>query len=83
MTFFGFEYVCVEGEIFEDTEKATSFGKHIPISVSLLRNLIQELIFLRDPNPRDLVPTFIDALQTLAMQSKAQLNELRSVWNRN
>ena len=33
---------------------------------------MQETIFLCDPNSRDLVSSFIDALENLATQSKAQ-----------
>ena len=47
-------------------------GKHVPISVSISSNLIAKPIFLYNSNPRDLVESFIDAVEGLATQSKAQ-----------
>ena len=44
-----------------------------PISVSISSNLIQEPIFLCNPNPCDSVSSFIDALENVATQSKAQM----------
>ena len=41
-----------------------------PVSIS--SNLIQEALFLCNPNPRDLVSSFIGASENLATQSKAQ-----------
>ena len=35
--------------------------------------MIHEIIFLCNPNPHDLVSSFIDALENLDTQSKAQL----------
>ena len=61
---FDFESISVENEDFEDTETAPKIGKHIPVSVSLLSNLMQKLIFLCDLNPRDLVSSFINPLAT-------------------
>ena len=63
MAIFDFESICVEDDNFKDTETTTSIGKHIPISVSISSHLIEEPIFFSDPNPRDLVSSFIDALR--------------------
>ena len=73
MAIFDSESISVEDERFEVTETTTSFGKHIPTTVSISCSLIQEPIFPCDPNPRDLVSSFIDALENLATQSKAQM----------
>ena len=70
---FDFESICVEVEDFEDTEPTTRIGKQDPVSVSTLSNLIQGAIFLCNPNHRDLVSSFIDALQNLATQRTAQM----------
>ena len=83
LAIFDFESICVEDESFKDTETTTWIGKHIPISVSIPSNLIQEPIFLCDPTPRDLVLSSIDALENLATQNTANENELPSNWNRN
>ena len=50
-------------KIFKDTETTSRIAKHIPISVSISSNLIQKPIFLCDPNPRDLVSSFVEALE--------------------
>ena len=48
-------------------------GKHVPISVSILSDLISEPIFLRNANPHHLISPFLTALEGLATQSKAQM----------
>ena len=70
---FDFESICIPEEIFENTETTTWIGKHVPISVSITSNLIAKAIFLGNSNPRDLVESFIDAVEHLATQSKAQM----------
>ena len=72
MAIFDFESFYVEDENFKDTEATAWIGKHIPISVSILSNFIQECNFVHVPNPRDLVSAFIDALEKLAAESKAE-----------
>ena len=56
-----------------NTETTTWIGKHVPISVSISSNLIAQPIFLCNSNPRDLVESFIDAVEGLATQGKAQM----------
>ena len=70
---FDFESICIPEEKFKDTETTTWIGKHVPISVSISSNLIAHPIFLCNSNPRDLVESFIDAVEGLATQSKAQM----------
>ena len=70
---FDFESICIPEEQFKNTKTTTWIGKHVPISVSISSNLIAKLIFLSNSNsPRDLVESFIDAVEGLATQSKAQ-----------
>ena len=69
---FDFESLCIQEEKFKNTETTTWIGKHIPISVSISSNLISMPIFLCNSNPRNLVDSFIDALEGLAKQSKSQ-----------
>ena len=69
---FDFEIICVKDEKFKDTETTTWAGKHIQISVSIPSNLIQEPMFVCNLKLRDLVSSFIDAVENLAEQSKAQ-----------
>ena len=70
---FDFESICIPEEKFKNTETTTWIGKHVPISVSISSNLIAKPIFLCNSSPRDLVESFIDAVEGLATQSKAQM----------
>ena len=70
---FDFESICIPEEKFKNTQTTTWIGKHVPISVSISSNLIAEPLFLCNSNPRVLVESFIDAVESLATQSKAQM----------
>ena len=70
---FDFESICIPEEKFKNTETITWIGKHVPISVSISSNLIAKPKFLCNSNPRDLVESFIDAVEGLATQSKTQM----------
>ena len=70
---FDFESICVKDEQFRDTVTTRWIGKHVPISVSISSNLIETPIFLCNSSPRDLVESFVDALESLAAKSKAQM----------
>ena len=70
---FDFESICIPEEKFKNTETTTWIGKHVPISSSISSNLIAKPIFLCNSNPRDLVESFIDAVEGLATQSNAQM----------
>ena len=68
-----FESICISEENFKNTETTAWIGKHYPISVSISSNLIATLIFLCSSNPRNLVASFIDVVDGLATQKKAQM----------
>ena len=51
-------------------------GKHIPISVSICSNAVNEPIFLCNSDPHHLVISFIGALENLALQSKTIMKNL-------
>ena len=68
-----FESICVQEESFSDTKPTTWIGRHVPISVSISSNLLEEPIFICNSDPHHLVPCFIGALETLASQSKAKM----------
>ena len=70
---FDFESICIPEEKFKNTETTTWVGKYVPISVSISSNPIATPIFLCSSKPRDLVESFIDAVEGLATQSKAQM----------
>ena len=79
---FDFESICIPEEKFENTETTTWIGKHVPISVSISSNLIAKPIFLCNSNPRDLVESFIDAVEGLATQKQSS-DEIEISGNRN
>ena len=69
---FEFESICVKEETYKETEITKWVGKHVPILVSILSNLITEPIFLCNSDARQLVLSFVSALEGLATQSEAQ-----------
>ena len=66
MAICGFESICVQMDELHDTNTTTRICKNIPISVPVSSNLIEEPIFLYNSNARDLVESFVDALDGLA-----------------
>ena len=70
---FDFESISVQEDNIHDTDTTTWTSKHVPIFVSVSSNMIKESILLCNSNPRDLVESFVDDLDGLATQSKAQL----------
>ena len=71
---FDFESICVKKSFLFDTETTTWVGKHEPISVSITSNLLQEPIFICDPDPHSLVSTFVTTLANLAKKSKLKMS---------
>ena len=76
LAIFDFESICVQEETFRDTITTTWIGKHVPISVSIPSNLVEEPIFLCNSDPHHLVASFVGFLENLASQSKAKMKKL-------
>ena len=76
LAIFDFESICVQEETFRDTNTKSWIGKHVPISVSICSNLVEEPIFLCNSDPHHLVASFIGVLENLASQSKAKMKNL-------
>ena len=70
---FGFQSICTREDDFKDTETTGWIGKRVPIFVSISSNLLQDPIFICNSNPRDIESSFVNALENLAAQSKAQM----------
>ena len=83
MTVLDFESNCVEDGTFKDTKTTTWTGKHISNLISISSHLIQKPILLCNPNLRDLVSSFKDAIDNLATQKSSQENELFPKRNHN
>ena len=75
LAIFDFESICVQEESFEDTDTTKWIGKHIPISVSISSKLVKSQFFCNSV-AHHLVTSFIDALENLALQSKAIMKNL-------
>ena len=73
MAVFDFELICVPSNELKDTNTTTWIGKHEPISLSISSNLLEELIFLCNKDPKILIVSFVEALEELASKSKAKM----------
>ena len=70
---FDFESICVPTEELKETQTTTWIGKHVPISVSISSNLIDEPIFLYNKDPQNLIIDFVSNLELLAEKSKLEM----------
>ena len=61
-----FESICVSTEELKETLITTWNGNHVPVSISILSNLIDEPIFLHNKDPQSLITDFISNLELLA-----------------
>ena len=73
---FDFESICVQEEAFRDKITTTWIGKHVPISVSISSNIVEEPISLCNSDPHHLVASFIGVLENLASQSRAKMKNI-------
>ena len=55
MAIFDFESISVLTEELKEAQTTTWIGKHVPISVSMSSNLIDEPIFLYNKDPQNLI----------------------------
>ena len=76
LAIFDFESICVQEVTFRDAKTTTWIGKHVPISVSISTNLVEEPIFLCNSDPHHPIATFIGALESSASQSKAKMENM-------
>ena len=74
---FDFESICVplREEEMHNTDTTKWLGKHIPISVSLSSNLLQDPIFLCNSDPKQLVEEFVENLNTLSERNRHIMEE--------
>ena len=73
MTSFNFESISVKDENLNFTNTTTWIGEHILILLSMSSFLVQETVFICHFNHHDMVSSFTDVPENLAMQSKAQM----------
>ena len=74
LAIFDFESICVPSDKVKATQTTTWIGKHVPISVSISSNLIDEPIFLYNDDPQKLIMiNFVISLELLAEKSKLEM----------
>ena len=73
LAIFDFESICVPTEELKETQTTAWIGKHVPNSVSISSNLIDEPIFLYNKDPQNLIIDFVSKLEMLAEKSKLEM----------
>ena len=73
LAIFDFESICVPTEELKETQTTTWIRKHIPISVSISSNLIDEPIFFYNKDPQNLIIDFVSKLELLAEKNKLEM----------
>ena len=70
---FDFEAICVQSVEANNTLTTSWIGTHVPVSVSISSNLLDEPVFLCENDPYRLIISFVAQLKTLAAKNKAEL----------
>ena len=70
---FDFEAICVQSVEANNTLTTSWIGTHVPVSVSISSNLLDEPVFLCENDPNRLIISFVSQLETLAAKNKADL----------
>ena len=73
LAIFDFESICVPTEELKENTNYNLDWKHVPISVSLESNLIDEPIFLYSKDPQNLKIEFVSNLELLAEKSRLEM----------
>ena len=73
LAIFDFKSICVPSDELKATQTTTWIGKHVPISVSLSSNMIDEPVFLYKKDPQKLFIDFVIKLELLAEKSKLEM----------
>ena len=70
---FDFEAICVQSVEATNTLTTSWIGTHVPVSVSISSNLLDEPVFLCENGPNRLITSFVAQLETLAAKNEADL----------
>ena len=70
---FNFEAICVQSVEANNTLTTSSIGTHVPVSVSISSNLLDEPVLLCENDPNRLIISFVAQLEALAANNKADL----------
>ena len=70
---FDFEAICVQSVEINNTATTSWIGTHVPVSVSISSNFLNEPVFLCEKDPNRLIISFVSQLEILAAKNKADL----------
>ena len=70
---FVFESICVQADESRHIKTTKWISKHVPLTVSISSNLIEQTTFLCNSDTGALVDYFVDTLDELATQSTVQM----------
>ena len=70
---FDFEAICVQSVEINNTATTAWIGTHVPVSVSISSNLLDEPVFLCKKDPNRLIISFVAQLEILSAKNKADL----------
>ena len=70
---FDFEAIRVQSVEATNTLTTSWIGTHVPVSVSISSNLLDEPVFVCENDPNRLIISFVAQLETLAAKNKADL----------
>ena len=73
---FDFEAICVHSVDASNTATTSWIGTHVPVSVSISPNLLNEPIFICDEDPNRLIISFVAQLETLAAKNKVDVRSM-------
>ena len=76
LAIFDFISICVQQEAFREINTTIWIGKHVPITLSISSNHLEETIFLYNSDPHHLIASYIGTVEGLASQSKAPMELL-------
>ena len=72
---FDFESITVPDSTLKNTDLTSWIGKHVPISVSIASNLLDDPIFICNEDPNQLIRDFVSNLTHIAEKSTLQMRE--------
>ena len=70
---FDFEAICVHSVDINNTATTLWIGTHVPVSVSISSNLVDEPVFLCENDPNCLIISFVAQLEILAAKNKVDV----------
>ena len=70
---FDFEAICDNSSEISSTATISWIRTHVPVSVSIFSNLMEEPILFCEDDPNRLIISFVAQLETLAAQNKADM----------